>query len=123
VPVPPPIASFLDAHAADPQPWRITFREDHAKRTVTLAADVSEEIVARLAEAGTNQDGDIGCVSDDPLHIELQRGDASLSLVFDCGHLYLTPQGHAGPFVILASDFIERIEALRTSSFRARGIH
>ena len=113
MPVPPQIADFLQAHARDPDPWHVTFRNDHDKRAVALAASDAAELVGRLAETGAYLDGDIGCVSDDPLRIEIRRGGASLALVFDCGHLYLTPRRHDGPFVILSSDVIERIEALR----------
>lgn len=65
-------------------------------------------------------DGDYGCVGD-PLGIHIVRGRATLDLVVDCGHVYLTDRGHEGPFVLLAPEMMELVARLRRiASERAR---
>lgn len=125
-PVPPPgeIASFLTEAARVAEPWRVTINElaDRPQgrrflgyrltRVRALAQPLAEELVARLALATSYNDGDVGCVGD-PVGIGVARGSMAIEFVEDCGHVYLTEQGHAGRWALFSSEMTVFIRGLR----------
>lgn len=81
-----------------------------AKRN--LAAAVADELAARLLrDTSCVGDGDYGGLGQ-PIGLSLTRGGATVQLVEDCGHLFLTPEGHDGDFALFAPDMATFVEKL-----------
>jgi hypothetical protein len=86
------------------------FRE-RARRTVDDKRSI-ELAVRLLRDDSYIGDGDVGCVSNAPTGIRIECGDATLDLVEDCTHLYLTDRGHDGPWVLASEQLADFIHSL-----------
>lgn len=81
-----------------------------AKRNLT--ATVAHELAALLLRDTSCMDGgDYGCFGTS-IGLSLTRGGATVQLVEDCGHLFLTPEGHLGDFALFEPDVATFIEKL-----------
>jgi hypothetical protein len=82
-------------------------------RQAKLADAAAHELARRLVLDVSYYDaGDYGCVGN-PVGIRIARGMATIDVVEDCGHLYLTAAGHEGPWVLLSSDMAAFVSELR----------
>ena len=114
-PRPPPdeIARFLREHADAPGDWRVTL--SRGKRRVVLPAGLAIQIVAHLGRDSSYLDGDDYNYVDDEVSIRIARGASRLDVIYDCGHLYLTPERHAGPWVLFSSEMVDLVESIRAT--------
>lgn len=79
------------------------------KRVLGRAASV--QLVARLVQP-IYQDGECGCSTSTSLGIRIARGNVTLDLVYNAGHLFLPPEWHHGRFVGLAdADWLAELHA------------
>lgn len=100
VPAPEEIVAFVRSHATEPAPWRVTVRELPRGGHRVLGRAASVRFIAKLLQP-IYTDGDCGCFVDPSIGIRIQRGAATLDLVVNAAHLFLTPEGHDGRFVVL----------------------
>lgn len=103
---PPPvkIAAFLREHAADTSAWRATiyeiangdsdrrgrsaeFRGRRIVRQAMLSDADAAELAARLGRDDSYTNGDYGCFVDPGSGYRLERGDALLDFMVNCGHV------------------------------------
>ena len=136
--MPPPerVATFLREHANDPEPWELTLydvvNDDDDKRGDPRLgrflgrsalqrrrgdARVVSELAARLGRDSSYVDGDSGCITSEALGVRLVRGSASLDFIYNCGHVYLTPEGHTGTYALFSDEMVsfvvEQLGAVR----------
>lgn len=113
LPVPEEIVTFVRAHATDTAPWKVTLYElpavkpkpplfmgAYVQRRHVLGRATSVRAIAKLLQP-IYSDGACGCATDVSTGIRIARGAATLDLVYNAGHLFLTPEGHDGRYVIL----------------------
>jgi hypothetical protein len=74
------------------------------KRMKPLEPGLAAALVARLARDDAFVDGgEYTCVGE-PLGLNLSRASIVREVIVDCGHMYFTPQRHAGRYVLVAPE-------------------
>lgn len=126
---PPPvkIAAFLREHATDTSAWRATvyeiangdndrrgrsaeFRGRRIVRQAMLSDADAAELAARLGRDDSYTNGDYGCFVDPASGYRLERGDALLDFMVNCGHVSFDGvEWHAASLSSGMMQFLDRL--------------
>lgn len=75
-----------------------------------LDTETAQRVVAQLRQK-MYSDSDVGGFTDTSLGLRIANERTTLELVYNDGHLFLTPALHDGPFVVIDGMWLEALLA------------